>query len=324
MSRPRILVPGKINPRVLERLPGMFETVRIERHESGLVTTDMADVAGIAVSGRLPADLMDALPKLEIIANFGVGYDGVDVGHAAARGIVVTNTPDVLDDEVADTAVGLLINTLRRLPQAEEWLRQGRWVREGNFPLSPLSLRGRKVGLFGLGRIGLAIARRLEAFGVPIAYHTRSRREDVPFAYHASLSSLAEAVDTLIVIVPATPSTAKAVNAGVLAALGPEGVVINVGRGSTVDEAALVAALQSGTIAGAGLDVFANEPHVPEALMALANVSLLPHVASASVVTRAAMADLVVDNLEAWFSSGKALTPVPETPFERKDGPDRS
>ncbi|MBB4186092.1 2-hydroxyacid dehydrogenase [Sinorhizobium terangae] len=317
-ARPRILVPGKINQRILDRLPEMFETVRIERADVELVTPEMADVAGVAVSGRLPVELMDALPRLEIIGNFGVGYDGVDVARAAARGIVVTNTPDVLTEEVADTAVGLLLNTLRRLPQAEQWLRQGRWVREGAFPLSPLSLRGRKVGLFGLGRIGLAIARRLEAFAVPIAYHTRSPREGLAYAYHSSLKSLAEAVDTMIVIVPGTPSTLKAVNADILAALGPEGVLINVGRGSTVDEAALVAALQNGVIAGAGLDVFENEPHVPEALLTLPNVSLLPHVASASVATRNAMSDLVVDNLKAWFSTGEALTPVVETPFRRK------
>ncbi|WP_026620720.1 lactate dehydrogenase-like 2-hydroxyacid dehydrogenase [Ensifer sp. WSM1721] len=318
MSRPRILVPGKINERVLERLPEMFDTVTIERAEAALVTAEMADVAGIAVSGRLPVDLMDAFPELEIVANFGVGYDGVDVARAAARGVVVTNTPDVLTEEVADTAIGLLINTVRLLPQAEQWLRQGRWVRDGAFPLSPLSLRGRKVGLFGLGRIGLAIARRLEAFGLSIAYHTRTPREGLAFAYHPTLRGLAEAVDTLIVIVPGTPSTLKAINADVLAALGPQGVLINVGRGSTVDEAALVAALQNGTIAGAGLDVFENEPHVPEALLALPNVTLLPHVASASVVTRNAMADLVVDNLKAWFSTGEPLTPVVETPFRRE------
>ncbi|WEX77054.1 2-hydroxyacid dehydrogenase [Sinorhizobium numidicum] len=317
MNRPRILVPGKINERILERLPEMFETVRLERADAALVTPDMAGVAGIAVSGRLPTELMDAFPDLEIIANFGVGYDGVDVARAAARGIVVTNTPDVLTEEVADTAIGLLINTLRLLPQAEQWLRQGRWARDGAFPLSPLSLRGRKVGLFGLGRIGLAIARRLEAFGVSIAYHTRTPREGLAFAYHPSLRSLAEAVDTMIVIVPGTQSTLKAVNADILAALGPQGVLINVGRGSTVDEAALIAALQNDTIAGAGLDVFENEPEVPEALLALPNVSLLPHVASASVVTRNAMSDLVVDNLKAWFSSGEALTPVVETPFRR-------
>ncbi|WP_046116527.1 2-hydroxyacid dehydrogenase [Ensifer aridi] len=318
MSRPRILVPGKINERVLERLPEMFDTVRIERADVALVTAEMADVAGIAVSGRLPVDLMDAFPKLEIVANFGVGYDGVDVARAAARGVVVTNTPDVLTEEVADTAIGLLINTVRLLPQAEQWLRQGRWIRDGAFPLSPLSLRGRKVGLFGLGRIGLAIARRLEAFGLSIAYHTRTPREGLAFAYHPTLRGLAEAVDTLIVIVPGTPSTLKAINADVLAALGSQGVLINVGRGSTVDEAALVAALQNGTIAGAGLDVFENEPHVPEALLALPNVTLLPHVASASVVTRNAMADLVVDNLKAWFSTGEPLTPVVETPFRRE------
>ena len=318
MSRPRILVPGKINARVLERLPEMFETVRIERADAALVTSDMKDVVGIAVSGQLPAALMDAFPNLEIVANFGVGYDGVDVACAAARRVVVTNTPDVLTEEVADTAIGLLLNTLRLLPQAEQWLRQGRWARDGAFPLSPLSLRGRTVGLFGLGRIGLAIARRLEAFGVSIAYHTRTPREGLAFAYHPSLVSLAEAIDTLIAIVPGTASTLKAVNAEVLAALGPQGVLINVGRGSTVDEAALIAALQNGTIAGAGLDVFENEPHVPEALLALPNVSLLPHVASASVVTRNAMSDLVVDNLKAWFSSGEALTPVVETPFRRR------
>jgi lactate dehydrogenase-like 2-hydroxyacid dehydrogenase len=317
-SLPRILVPGKINERVLQRLPEMFEIVRLERPDAGLVTAEMADIKGIAVSGRIPATLMDALPGLEIVANFGVGYDGVDVKHAAAKGIAVTNTPDVLSEEVADTAVGLLINTLRLLPQAEEWLRQGRWVREGAFPLSPLSLRGRTVGLYGLGRIGLAIAKRLEAFGVSVAYHTRTQRGGLGYAYHPTLAGLAEAVDTLVIIVPGTEATRKTVNAGVLSALGKNGVLINVGRGSTVDEEALVSALQNGVIAGAGLDVFDDEPHVPDALLALPNVSLLPHVASASVVTRNAMADLVVDNLKAWFSTGKALTPVPETPFERR------
>lgn len=315
---PRILVPGKINERVLQRLPEMFDIVRVERPDASLVTADMADIKGIAVSGRVPADLMDALPGLEVIANFGVGYDGVDVTHASAKGIAVTNTPDVLSEEVADTAIGLLINTLRLLPQAEEWLRQGRWVREGAFPLSPLSLRGRTVGLYGLGRIGLAIAKRLEAFGVSVAYHTRIRRDGLAYAYHPTLEGLAAAVDTLVVIVPGTDATRQTVDARVLSALGSNGVLINVGRGSTVDEEALVAALQDGVIAGAGLDVFDNEPHVPDALLALTNVSLLPHVASASVVTRNAMADLVVDNLKAWFSSGKALTPVPETPFERR------
>ncbi|MFK0277618.1 2-hydroxyacid dehydrogenase [Ensifer sp. NPDC090286] len=318
VNRTRVLVPGKINQRVLDRLADAFEIVRIESADPSLVTADMRDVKAVAVSGRVPGALMDALPQLEIIANFGVGYDGVEVGHAAKKGIAVSNTPDVLTEEVADTAVGLLLNTLRQLPQAEQWLRQGRWNREGAFPLSPLSLRGRSVGLYGLGRIGLAIAKRLEAFGVSIAYHTRSPREGLAYAYHSTLTELAAAVDTLVVIVPGTEATRRTVDAEVLAALGGNGVLINVGRGSTVDEQALIAALQAGVIAGAGLDVFENEPQVPEALVALPNVSLLPHVASASVVTRNAMADLVADNILAWFSTGKALTPVPETPFTRR------
>jgi len=318
VNRTRVLVPGKINQRVIDRLVGQFEVVRIESADPALVTPDMQDVKAVAVAGRLPGALMQALPQLEIIANFGVGYDGVEVAHAAAKGIAVSNTPDVLTEEVADTAVGLLLNTLRQLPQAEQWLRQGRWSREGAFPLSPLSLRGRSVGLYGLGRIGLSIARRLEAFGVSIAYHTRSPREGLPYAFHPTLVGLAAAVDTLIVIVPGTEATRRTVNAEVLVALGGNGVLINVGRGSTVDEAALIAALQKGVIAGAGLDVFENEPQVPDALTALPNVSLLPHVASASVVTRNAMADLVVDNIAAWFATGRALTPVPETPFSRR------
>ncbi|MGE6782653.1 2-hydroxyacid dehydrogenase [Ensifer adhaerens] len=317
-SRVRVLVPGRINQRVVDRLAGQFEIVRIESADPALLTPELRDVKAIAVAGRVPAALMDALPELEIIANFGVGYDGVDVAHAVARGITVSNTPDVLTEEVADTAIGLLLNTLRQLPQAEQWLRQGRWSREGAFPLSPLSLRGRSVGLYGLGRIGLAIARRLEAFGVSIAYHTRSPREGLSYAYHPTLVGMAGVVDTLVVIVPGTEATKRTINAEVLSALGSNGVLINVGRGSTVDEQALIAALQAGVIAGAGLDVFENEPQVPEALMALPNVSLLPHVASASVVTRNAMADLVAGNIEAWFETGRALTPVPETPFTRR------
>ncbi|MBZ7923311.1 2-hydroxyacid dehydrogenase [Ensifer adhaerens] len=318
MHRTRVLVPGKINQRVIDRLADAFEVVRIESADPVLVTPDMRDVKAVAVAGRLPGALMDVLPQLEIIANFGVGYDGVEVARAAAKGITVSNTPDVLTEEVADTAIGLLLNTLRQLPRAEEYLRQGRWSRDGAFPLSPLSLRGRSVGLYGLGRIGLSIARRLEAFGVSIAYHTRSPREGLSYVYHPTLTGLAAAVDTLVVIVPGTEATRRTVNAEVLAALGGNGVLINVGRGSTVDEPALIAALQGGVIAGAGLDVFENEPQVPDALMALPNVSLLPHVASASVVTRNAMADLVADNIAAWFATGKALTPVPETPFTRR------
>ncbi len=316
-DRVAILVPGYINPRVIARLSEDFDIVAVPHGPTLDISEDEAAlVRGVAVSGALPASWIARLPNLEIISNFGVGYDGVDVGAAAQRGIVVTNSPDVLNDEVADTTVALLINTVRRLPQAEAWLRQGRWVSEGHFPLTPLSLKGRHVGLQGLGRIGIEIARRLEPFKVKISYHTRRPRADVSYGYHASLLSLAEAVDTLISIVPKTPETTGSIDAEVLKALGPNGVLINVGRGTTVDQSALVTALKQGTIAAAGLDVFANEPNVPQELIDLPNVSLLPHVASASLPTRNAMADLVVDNLVSWFSTGKALTPVPETPQE--------
>ncbi len=316
-DRVAILVPGYINPRVIARLSEAFDIVAVPHGPTLDISEDEAAlVRGVAVSGALPASWIARLPNLEIISNFGVGYDGVDVGAAAQRGIVVTNSPDVLNDEVADTTVALLINTVRRLPQAEAWLRQGRWVSEGHFPLTPLSLKGRHVGLQGLGRIGIEIARRLEPFKVKISYHTRRPRADVSYGYHASLLSLAEAVDTLISIVPKTPETTGSIDAEVLKALGPNGVLINVGRGTTVDQSALVTALKQGTIAAAGLDVFAKEPNVPQELIDLPNVSLLPHVASASLPTRNAMADLVVDNLVSWFSTGKALTPVPETPQE--------
>jgi lactate dehydrogenase-like 2-hydroxyacid dehydrogenase len=263
----------------------------------------------------MPGSIMDALPNLEIIANFGVGYDGVEVGHAASKGIIVTNTPDVLDEEVADTTIGLLLNTLRLLPRAENYMREGRWVKEGAFPLSPLTLRGRHIGMYGMGRIGQQIAHRLEAFNVKISYHTRSPKADIAYDYHASLKALATAVDTLICIVPKTPETRQTVNREIFGALGSNGVMINVGRGWTVHEDDLADALDRRVIAGAGLDVFEVEPCLPERLMTFDNVSLLPHVASASVATRNAMADLVADNLISWFEQGKPMTPVPETPF---------
>ncbi|RUU30057.1 2-hydroxyacid dehydrogenase [Mesorhizobium sp. M6A.T.Ce.TU.016.01.1.1] len=309
-----ILVPGQFNDHAVGRIDRTFSRVGIERPDASLVTDELRrSVRGIAAFGGINAALMDALPNLEIIANFGVGYDSVDVRHAAQRGIMVTNTPDVLTEEVADTALGLLINTVRDLPRAETWLRDGSWKRKGNYPLSRLTLRGRGVGIFGMGRIGLAIARRLEAFGLPIAYHNRRQVEGLPYDYHQTLKGLAEAVDTLISVAPGGASTEKAVNAEILSALGADGVFVNIGRGSTVDEAALAAALADGTIAAAGLDVFADEPNVLQALLAAPNTSLLPHVGSASEHTRRAMADLCVDNLVSWFSRGKALTPVPET-----------
>ena len=272
-------------------------------------------IRGLAAGGtvRVDAAILDHLPALEVIANFGVGYDRVDVAAAKARGVVVTNTPDVLNEEVADLTIGLLLATIRNLPQADRFVREGRWLK-GAFPLSS-SLRDRTIGILGLGRIGKAIAHRLEAFGVPIAYHGRSRQSGVPYTYHASLLDMARAVDTLILIAPGSADTDGLVGAEVLKALGPQGVLINVARGTLVDEPALIRALQDGTILAAGLDVFRDEPRVPDELLALPNVVLLPHVGSGSVHTRNAMGQLVLDNLLAWFDGRGPLTPVPETPW---------
>ncbi|BCH30742.1 dihydrofolate reductase [Mesorhizobium sp. L-8-10] len=309
-----IVIPARLHEHAVGRTEASFRAIRIERADPALVTPEMArDVRGIAAMTRIDAAFIDALPNLEIIGSFGVGYDQVDAAYAGKKGVMVTNTPDVLTEEVADTALGLLINTLRELPRAEAWLREGRWVKEGPYPLTRSTLRGRHAGIFGLGRIGLAIARRLEALGMTISYHNRRAVPDVTYAYYPTLVGLAEAVDTLISVAPGGTATEKAVNAEVLEALGPDGVFVNVGRGSTVDEPALIKALADGTIRAAGLDVFADEPRVPQALIDLPNACLLPHVGSASVHTRQAMADLVVDNLAAWFGEGRALTPVVET-----------
>ncbi|GHC63909.1 2-hydroxyacid dehydrogenase [Limoniibacter endophyticus] len=308
-----ILVPGKLHPHVIDRLSHEFELVRIDRSDKALITPELAaKVQGIASATLISAEFIDALPKLEIIAHFGVGYDPVDAGHAASKNICVTHTPDVLSDEVADTAIGLLLNTLRELPQAEAYLRAGRWEKEGPYRLTAGSLRGRRVGIYGMGRIGLAVARRLEGFGVEISYHNRRQVPGVAYLYHPTLLDMARAVDTLICVVPSTPETEKTVGTEIFTALGPQGVFVNVGRGATVDETALIEALKTRTILAAGLDVFTNEPHVPEELLALENASLLPHVASASVKTRTMMADLVVDNLLNWFTAGQAITAVPE------------
>ena len=237
-----ILVPSKLYEHAVGRLGRSFDMVRIERADAALVGGDLAGkVRGVAGMTAINAAFIDALPKLEIIANMGVGYDSVDARHAASRGVMVTNTPDVLTEEVADTTLGLLINAVRELPRAEQWLRQGRWEKEGPYPLTGATLRGRRVGIFGMGRIGIAIARRVEAFGLSVAYHNRRKVEGVPYAHHPTLLGLAQAVDTLISVAPGGAATEKAVNAEVLAALGPNGVFVNIGRGSTVDEEALIA-----------------------------------------------------------------------------------
>ncbi|MGA7716640.1 MAG: 2-hydroxyacid dehydrogenase [Bradyrhizobium sp.] len=275
-----------------------------------------AKIRGAAVTYstvRCDGAVMAMFPKLEIVASFGVGYDHVDANHAREHNIVVTNTPDVLTEEVADIAMGLLIATVREFIKADRYLRSGLWTTQ-QYPLSVGSLRDRKVGIVGLGRIGQAVARRLDASLVPVVYHSRNPVAGVKHKHYPDLIEMAKAVDTLVVIVPGGPSTAKMINADVLKALGPRGVVVNVARGSVIDEEALIAALKSGTILAAGLDVFAKEPAVPDELKAMQNVVLLPHIGSASVVTRNAMDQLVDDTLKTWFAGKAPLTPVAETP----------
>ena len=313
---PDILMPAPMAPAVIAALDDRFVLHRLweQPDPDAYLDSHGPIIRGLAAStlaGAIGGALFDRLPALEVVANFGVGYDKIDAAEAAVRGIVVTNTPGVLDDEVADLAMGLLLATLRRLPQADRYVRDGLWP-TGSFPLSP-TLRGRRIGILGLGAIGKAIARRLTGFDVPIAYHGRSRQPDVDYDYHATPVALATACDVLIAIVPGGAATKRLVDAEVLAALGPSGVLINVSRGSVVDEDALAAALQTGAILGAGLDVFEDEPHVPEALLAMENVVLLPHIGSASEHTRAAMGKMVVDNLLAWFDDGRAITPVGKT-----------
>ena len=235
-NKTTVLIPGRMHPRALERLTAAFDVVQTQPGaELDLSPETKVKVKGVATINRMPAEWMDQLPNLQVVSNFGVGYDGVDATHAGEKGVLVTNTPDVLNDEVADTTIGLLINTVRRLPLAETYLREKRWENEGPFPLTPLSLKNRHVGLLGLGRIGMEIAKRLEPFKVRISYHTRTKRTDVAYDYAPSLLDLATSVDTLISIIPGTPETHKIINADVLKALGPNGVFINVGRGASVD-----------------------------------------------------------------------------------------
>jgi lactate dehydrogenase-like 2-hydroxyacid dehydrogenase len=267
-------------------------------------------IRGIQTTGGHGADakLMDALPKLEIITCFGVGVDAVDLDTARQRGVIVTNTPDVLNECVADLAMGLTVATLRRISLGDRFVRAGSWLK-GGFPLAQ-KVGGKTMGILGYGRIGKAIAKRAEAFGMRIVYHGRNAQTGVAHKFYASLTEMARDCDVLMVICPGGPSTQHLVNAEVLHALGPEGTLINVARGSVVDEQALVAALADGNLGAAGLDVFESEPAVPAALLDMDQVVLQPHVGSATHETRKAMGDLTVDNLRAHFSARAVLTPV--------------
>lgn len=309
-----ILRVGPVNPTVAKALVDDYDALVLPEPGAGReeFLSEHGESIRVAVcSGKIgvDADLMTRLPNLEAIVNFGVGYDATDVAQANERNIPISNTPDVLTDCVADTALGLYLDTLRSLSAAERFVRAGIWASGANFPLATRA-SGKRVGILGLGRIGAAIAKRLEAFGCEIHYHNRSEVNGSAYTYHPSAAALAEATDVLIVAAAGGPASAGLVDATVLEAIGPKGFLINIARGSVVDERALVSALRNGGIAGAGLDVFANEPHVPEELLALDNVVLLPHLGSGTHETRADMARLTLDNLRSYIHSGELVTPV--------------
>ncbi len=312
--RPHILAVAKLPPFLMEPLQASFEVHdRLHESDPAAFAKVASLIRGVAGGGesRVPRALMDQLPALEIISIMGVGYDGVDVTSALERRIPVTHTPGVLNDEVADLALGLMLSVARRIPLADRYVRAGRWAKEGPMPLAR-KVSGARLGIVGLGRIGQAIASRAEAFGMSIAYTGRSAKPELAYSFYPTAQALAAAVDFLVVITPGGVGTRHLINADVLKALGPAGYLINVARGSVVDEAALVGALKNGVIAGAGLDVFEQEPHPLEALWSMDNVVLTPHMASATVQTRHAMANLAVSNLQAHFEGQPLLTPVPE------------
>ena len=319
-DKPDVLMVGAKKPVMMKCFEGKVTLHHwLDLKDKDTFVKDMGNkIKAIAIAytaNKVDGNFLQQFPNLEQVSSFGVGYDHIDAKWAGEHGIIVTNTPEVLNEEVADTALGLLLCTVRELPQSERYLRAGKW-KDAHYPLTKATLRDRTVGMVGMGRIGKAIARRLEAFGVPVVYHSRNQQPDVKYKYYPKLIDMARDVDTLMVIVPGGASTKNMVNAEVLKALGPRGVLINMARGSVVDEPALIEALRNRTIYSAGLDVFANEPSVPDELKSMQNVVLLPHIGSASVVTRNAMDQLVVDNLKNWFAGKAPLTPVPETPVK--------
>jgi len=311
-SQAHVLSVAKLSPLFTPQLANAFQVHLLPELDAAALAQVAPLIRGIAGSGdsKVPADLIARLPALEVISIMGVGYDGVDVAAAKARGIMVTHTPDVLNDDVADLALGLMLSAARQLPAADRFVRAGHWP-QGAMPLAR-KMSGARLGLVGIGRIGQAIAQRALAFNMHVAYTARSARPALPYAYYRDAVSLAAAVDFLVLIAPGGAGTRHLVNAEVLKALGPQGILINVARGSVVDEAALIDALESGTIAGAGLDVFEAEPQVPQRLRDLPQVVLTPHIGSATAATRQAMADLAFNNLAARLAGRPALTPVPE------------
>ena len=309
---PDLLLIGGATNEMTRRMEDAFTVHRWSEKDAGWLAEHGASITHVATNGHdgVPAEVMAALPNLAMISCYGVGYDAIDVGEAVRRGIMVTHTPDVLNAEVATTAVLLMLACYRELLRDDAWVRSGDWAARGNAPLTR-SPDGQVVGILGMGRIGQEIARRLAPWDPTILYHSRSPK-DVPHTYVADLVEMARRSDVLICITPGGAATRHLVDAKVIAALGPAGTLINVSRGTVIDEAAMIKALQDGTLGWAGLDVFEHEPEVPEALRALSNVVLLPHVGSATVETRAAMGALTVDNLLQHLADGTVRTPVPE------------
>lgn len=309
--KPDVLVPVRLMPYAMQALEERYTLHKLyEAKEPEAFLREVGHrIRGIATGGRASAALIDACPNLEIISSFGVGTDGIDSEHARKRGVPVCNTPDVLNDEVANTTVLLLLTAFRKFVAYDRYVRDGRWAREGDPPLTR-GIAGRQVGIVGLGRIGRAIAEKLAVFHCRIAYFARHERPDAPYRFYPDLVELARDSDALVVIVPGGAATKNLIDRRVMDALGPEGILVNVARGSVVDEPALVAALKEGRLGGAALDVFAQEPKVPEELFAMDNVVLQPHQGSATVETRRAMADRMLDNLAAHFEGRPLISPL--------------
>jgi hydroxypyruvate reductase len=315
MNKPKVLQNGRLLPALETELARQYDLHPLwqEADQKSFLAARGAEFVGLATSARIGATaaLIDALPALKVISSFGVGYDTIDIEHAARRGIPVGYTPDVLNDCVADTAFGLVIDVARRFAASDRYTRSGQWLK-APYPLST-RVSGKRLGILGLGRIGQVVARRASGFDMEVRYHNRNPKPDVPYTYEPTLKSLAEWCDFLVVVSAGGAETRHLVSSEVLRALGPKGFLINVARGSVIDEDALVQALDDGTIAGAGLDVYTDEPNVPTRLLAMEQVTLLPHVASATHETRQAMADLVLENLASYFATGRLKAGVPSS-----------
>lgn len=312
-TKPRLLQNGRLMPTLESQLAAEFNVHPLwqEADPAAFLAAHGAEFTGLVTSARVGADaaLIEAMPSLKAICSFGVGYETIDIAAAFKRGVVVSNTPDVLNDCVADLAFGLLIDVARGMSAGDRFVREGKW------PVSPAvapatQVTGKRLGILGLGRIGQAIARRSTGFSMQVRYHSRRQVEDVAWHYEPSLTELAKWADFLVVACAGGPATYRLVSTDVLTALGPKGFLINISRGSVIDEQALIEALDAKRIAGAALDVYENEPQVPERLLSMQNVVLLPHVGSNTHETRAAMTNLVLSNLRSFYESGSLLTPV--------------